>query len=159
MYWYVLQTNRNKERLAQLALGQRNITTYLPRIVQWPAPPVGSAIAPLFPGYLFIRVGLDDCARVGWTPGVKAFVTFGGGPATIDERAIEFLREREGADGLIHCEPLPAMQEVRIINGPFRGLTAVVERCLPARERVRVLLQLLSRETAVELPARWVRQA
>src|SRR5262249_28677132 len=120
--WYVLQTNRNKERLAQAALAQRGLTTYLPRIVQWPAPAVASAAAPLFPCYLFPQLNLDDGARVSWTPGVRAFVPFGGGPATIDASAIEFLREREGADGLIHCEPLPAAQEVRIINGPFRGL-------------------------------------
>ena len=157
--WYVLQTNRNRERLAQLALGQRGITCYLPRIVQWPAPAVGSPVGPLFPGYLFVHMNLDDSARVSWTPGVKAFVSFGGGPAAIDARAIEFLRARERADGLIHCEPLPATQEVRIVNGPFRGLTAVVECRLPARERVRVLMQMLRSETRVELPARWVRQA
>jgi transcriptional antiterminator RfaH len=157
--WYVLQTNRNKERLAQAALGQRGITSYLPRIVQWPAPAVGSPIAPLFPGYLFVHLKLEDCARVSWTPGVRAFVNFGGGPASIDGSAIEFLRGREAADGLIHCEPLPASQQVRIINGPFRGLTAVIERCLPARERVRVLIQILRTDTPLELPARWVRQA
>jgi transcription antitermination factor NusG len=157
--WYVLQTNRNKERLAQNALGQRGVASYLPRIVQWPAPAVGSPVAPLFPGYLFVRLAVTDCARVSWTPGVRAFVNFGGEPARLDAAAIEFLRGREGADGLIRCEPLPAAQEVRIVSGPFRGLTAVVERRLPARERVRVLLHLLSRDTAVELPSRWVRQA
>jgi transcriptional antiterminator RfaH len=157
--WYVLQTNRNKERLAQLALGQRGITTYLPRIVQWPAPAVGSAVGPLFPGYLFLHVSLDDCARVSWTPGVKSFVEFGGGPVSIDAGAIEFLRGRETADGLIHFDPLPATREVRIVNGPFRGLTAIVERCLPAHERVRVLMHMLRSDTPVELPARWVRQA
>jgi transcription antitermination factor NusG len=157
--WYVLQTNRNRERLAQLALGQRGITSYLPRIVQWPAPAVGSPVGPLFPGYLFVHMTLDDSARVSWTPGVKAFVNFGGGPVAIDASAIEFLRQREGVDGLIQQEPLPEAQEVRIVNGPFRGLTAVVERRLPARERVRVLMQILRTNTPVELPARWVRQA
>lgn len=157
--WYVLQTNRNKERLAQLALGQRGLTTYLPRIVQWPRPAVGSAIAPMFPGYLFIHLALDDCARTSWTPGVKAFVSFGGGPVPIGPSAIAFLREREGPDGLIRCgEPLPGEAEVRIVNGPFRGLTAVVQQHLPARERVRVLMQILLRDTSVELPERWVRR-
>lgn len=157
--WYVLQTNRNKERLAQLALGQRGLTTYLPRIMQWPAPAVGSAVGPLFPGYLFVRLTDADCARVAWTPGVRTFVNFGAGAASLDASAIEFLRSREDAGGLIRCEALPEAQEVRIINGPFRGLTAVVERRMPARERVRVLIEILSRDTPVELPARWVRQA
>jgi transcriptional antiterminator RfaH len=158
--WYVLQTNRNKERLAQLALGQRGIITYLPRILQWPRPAVGSAIAPMFPCYLFVHLGLDDCARTGWTPGVKAFVSFGGGPVPIEASAIDFLRAREGPDGLIRCgEPVFGETEVRIVDGPFRGLTAVIQQHLPARERVRVLMQILQRETPVELPARWVRRA
>lgn len=158
--WYVLQTNRNKERVAQVALAQRGITTYLPRIVQWPRPPVGSAIVPLFPGYLFVQLAVEQCARVSWTPGVKAFVSFGGAPAALDAQVIAFLREREGADGLIVCgEPLPAARAVRIVRGPFRGLCAVVERALPALERVRVLMQLLERDTPVELPAAWVREA
>ena len=141
-------------------LAQRGITTYLPRFVHWPRPPVGSAIMPLFPGYLFVRLAHEQCARVGWTPGVKAFVSFGGTPAALDAQVIDFLRQREGADGLIVCgEPSGAARAVRIVHGPFRGLHAVVERRLPALERVRVLMQLLERDTPVELPAAWVREA
>jgi transcriptional antiterminator RfaH len=157
--WYVLQTNRNRERLAEAALGQRGIVSYVPRIVQWPAPVVGSPIQPLFPGYLFAQMTTDACARASWTPGVKAFLTFGGGPVSIGADVIEFLHAREAADGLIHFEPTEQPQEVRIVNGPFRGLTAVIERRLPARERVRVLMQFLRSDTPVELPERWVRQA
>lgn len=158
--WYVLWTNRNKERLAQLALGQRAVATYLPRLVQWPRPMVGSAVAPMFPGYLFVQLDPERCGDVTWTPGVKAFVSFGNGPVPIAETVIQFLRHREGPDGLIRCgEPIPGKSEVRIINGPFRGLTAVLEQNLPARDRVRVLMDLLQRTTAVELPARWVRLA
>jgi len=158
--WYVLQTNRNKERLAQAALAQRGVGSYLPRIEQWPRPAVGSAVAPMFPGYLFVTLTLDACARVAWTPGVKGFVSFGSGPAAVDAAAIDFLRGREGPDGVIHCgDPLAGAHAVRIVDGPFRGLTAVIERRLPARERVRVLLQILRAETPVEIPERWVRQA
>jgi len=156
--WYVLQTNRNKERLAQVALAQRGVRSYLPRIAQWPRPAVGSAIAPMFPCYLFVHLDLTCCAAVGWTPGVKSFVSFGGGPVPLDAAVIDFLRQREGADGLIHCgEPVPGVSDVRIVNGPLRGLTAVLERHMPARERVRVLVDILQRQTPVELPERWVR--
>jgi transcriptional antiterminator RfaH len=159
--WYVLQTNRYKEEFARVSLERRDIATYLPRIVQWPRPAVGSAIAPMFPGYLFARVSLlDDFSRFSWTPGVKAFVSFGDGPASIDDSAIEFLKRREGADGLIRCgTAFDDGGEVRIVNGPFRGLTGIVERRLPARERVCVLMELLHRQTRVELPERWIRQA
>lgn len=158
--WYVLRTNRDRERLAQVALAQRGITSYLPRLVQWPRPAVGSAIAPMFPGYLFVSFDADRFALVGWTPGVKSFVSFGDGPVPIDATVIGYLREREGADGLIRCgQPVPGESEVRIVNGPFRGLTAILEQHLPAHDRVRVLMDLLQRQTSVELPARWVRLA
>jgi transcriptional antiterminator RfaH len=160
MAWYVVQTNRNKERLAQLALGQRRVSSYLPRIVQWPRPAVGSAVGPLFPGYLFVDLQPERCTSVTTTPGVRAFVTFGGLPAAIGADAIEFLRSREGPDGLIRCEERPdTRQQVRIVNGPFRGLTAVIECRMPAQERVRVLMQVLRSDTPVELPERWVRLA
>jgi transcriptional antiterminator RfaH len=159
--WYVIQINRHREHFAQRSLSDLGITTYLPRIVQWPRPAVGSAIAPMFPGYLFARISqMQDFSRVGWTPGVKAFISFGEGPVPIDASAIDFLREREGPDGLIHCgSPINGGSEVRIVNGPFRGLTGIVERFLPARERVCVLMDLLQRRTLVELPERWLRQA
>lgn len=156
--WYVLQSKRHKERLAQHSLGNRGIRTYLPWIIQWPRPAVGSAVVPMFPGYLFAQLVLpDDFSLVSWTPGVKAFVAFGGGAVPIDSTVITFLQDREGADGLIRCgNSSTDGSEVRITNGPFRGLTAVIEQRLPARERVRVLIHFLQRETPVELPEGWV---
>lgn len=158
--WYVVQTNRNKERLAQVALQQRGVASYLPRIRQWPPPAVGSAVAPLFPGYLFVTLAGAGSTVVTRTPGVRSFVAFGGAAATIGDEAIAFLRSREGADGLIRTAPAAdAPQHVRIVHGPFRGLTAVVECRMPAQERVRVLMQILRCDTPVELPERWVRSA
>ncbi len=159
--WYVLQTQRHRERVAQVFLAAGDVLTYLPRIVQWPRPAVGSAVAPIFPGYLFVQAALtDDFTRIERTPGVKEFVRFGAQPATLDETVIAFLRSREEADGLIHCdEGVREGAEVRITHGPFRGLTAIVEQRLPARERICVLMNLLQRETRVQLPEKWVRQA
>ncbi len=159
--WYVLQTQRHRERVAQVVLAEHEVPSYLPRILQWPRPAVGSAIAPMFPGYLFVlATWANDFGRIERTPGVKEFVRFGNEPATVDERVIAFLRSREGADGLIHCEAgVQEGTEVRITHGPFRGLTAIVEQRLPARERICVLMNLLQRETRVQLPEKWVRQA
>lgn len=160
--WYVLQTKRHRERVAHLHLQAAGIMSYLPRTIEWPRPAVGSPIGPLFPGYLFAQMGLTSgFLQALWTPGVKAFVSFGDVPATVDAHAIAFLRSREGPDGLIRSRrsEAPEGNEVRIVRGPFRGLTAVVEERLPARERVRVLLELLQRRTPVELPEQWIRLA
>ena len=159
--WYVVQTKRHREHVAQRILGERGTPSYLPRIVQWPRPAVGSEIGPMFPGYLFVQVDLPhDFYQVMWTPGVKSFVAFGDLPAPLDPAVIQFLRDREGPDHVIRCgEGVSMNSRVLIVNGPFRGLTAIVEQRLPARERVRVLMHVLQRETRVELPERWLRQA
>ena len=155
--WYVLDSKRHREQNVQAFLTRRGFESYVPRIVQWPRPAIGSAIGAMFPGYVFVRAALPtEHYRVVWTPGVKAFVTFGEAPAAVDAGVIDFLRSRESADGVVR----PAERsEVRIITGPFRGLTAILEQRLAARDRVRVLMHLLQRETSVELPDRWVCQA
>jgi len=43
-------------------------------------------------------------------------------------------------------------EEVQVVEGPFRGIRAVVTRVMPARERVTVLLELLGMEREVEVP-------
>ena len=157
--WYVIETKRHREQVAGAFLAQHGIASYLPRMVQSPPPPVGSEIVPLFPGYLFVRVALtNDFHRVMRTVGVKTFVSFGGSPVPVNERVITVLRNREGSDGLIrYGSPRGEKREVRIVDGPFRGWTALLEQPLAASDRVRVLMDLLHRETAVELPAKWVR--
>jgi transcriptional antiterminator RfaH len=158
--WYVVETQRHREPVARAILAERGIASYLPFVAQWPRPAVGAATAPLFPGYLFVHAALDaDAHRIMRTNGVKTFVSFGGAPVPIDDVVIEFLRGREGPDGLVRCgEPTLDGAEVRIVQGPFRGFTAVVTERLPARERVRVLMEILRRQTHVELPERWVRR-
>ena len=158
--WYVVQTKRHRERVAQSFLAERKVTSYLPQIVEWPKPAVGSAIAPMFPCYLFVHTVLaEQFTQIVWSHGVKTFVTFGGAPVPLDDSIIDFLRAREGPDGLIRCnEGVRESSEVRIVHGPFRGLTAIVEERLPARERVCVLMELMQRATRVELPENWVRQ-
>jgi len=159
--WYVATTKRHCEEIARLRLAERGIESYLPLTVEWPPPAVGRPIQPLFPGYLLVLAALpDDFYRVIWAPGVKAFVVFGEGPTPLDNRCIEFLRARESPDGLIRCaEGTEGGMTVRVLHGPLSGLAAVVRRRVPARERVLVLLNLLQRETVVELPERWVKRA
>ncbi len=93
------------------------------------------------------------------TPGVVDLVVFGGEPARLDDGVIDFLRSREEPDGIINACPLPSGSAVRITDGPWRGLVAILERRVSARERVLVLLDILQRQTLVEMPETWVRLA
>jgi transcriptional antiterminator RfaH len=158
--WYVIRTKRYKERAAQLAFERQSLATYLPLLLLWPRPVVGPAVVAMFPGYLFLRAMMPaDFHRVSRTRNVVALVTFAGEPAPVAEHIVDTLRQCEAPDGVIRSAPAEPGDRVRIIGGPLRGLAAVIEQRLPARERVRVLLDLLQRETRVEMPDQWIRQA
>jgi transcriptional antiterminator RfaH len=67
---------------------------------------------------------------------------------------VEGLREKFGAEE-IHVITTPELlpgKQVKITAGAFFGLEAVVTQVLPAKERVKVLLEFLGRMTETELP-------
>jgi hypothetical protein len=81
-------------------------------------------------------------------------VHFGTHYPAIPAEMIEELRARIGPkETLEHPTEFVPGDSVRVQNGPFAGLEAVVQRPMPARQRVRVLLSVLGRQTAVELDA------
>src|SRR5262249_31093475 len=140
-------------------LEQDGFSAYLPLLRQWPPPAVGSEVGAMFPGYVFVRAAAGTFHRVNRTAGVRGFVTFGGEPAHLDESVVDFLRAQEGPDGVTRAVPPAPGREVLITDGPLRGLVAILEQRLTGRQRVLVLLEMLQRQTRVEMPERWVRLA
>lgn len=159
--WYVARTRRHRERMVQGQLRRHGLSTYLPLLHQSPPPAVGPEIGAMFPCYVFVQASMPaDFYRITHTPGVHSLVSFSDAePAPLDACVIEFLRSREGGDGVIRTNGLAPGGRVRVVEGPLRGFDAVIERRLTARQRVRVLLDMLQRRTRVELPETWVRQA
>ena len=157
--WHVVTAHRHREAVVSAQLAELGFETYLPLLRQWPRPAVGSEVGPLFPGYVFVRASQPHLHRIARTPGVSGLVAFGGEPARLDDAAIDFLHGREEGDGIINARPLSPGSAVRIADGPWQGLVAILERRLSGRERVLVLLDVLQRQTRVELPETWVRLA
>jgi transcription antitermination factor NusG len=160
--WYVLKTKRHGERRATLHLHSKGISTYLPRTREWPRPAVGSDITPLFPGYLFAYLDLDrDYRSACWSPGVHEFVRLSAdAPAELPAQVIEFLKSREGPDGLIHCgDGEKDQRRVRLARGPLKDLCGVVTRRLSGRKRVVLLVEFLQHQTRVEVPESWLKTA
>jgi transcription antitermination factor NusG len=155
----VVHAKRHKERAVQVNLQRSGISAYLPLLRQWPRPAVGGDVGPMFPGYVFCQPGPSQLSTVAGCIGVLHLVRFGDGPARVGPEVVAYLRARAGADGIIQVNPVVAGREVTIIDGPLRGLAAVVERRLTARQRVLVLMHILHRQTRVELPERWLRLA
>lgn len=159
MLWFVAQTSRYREQAVELRFVQLGFETYVPLFRPWPRPPIGRDVSVMFPGYVFVNAPPRDLYRVDHTPGVRGVVAFAGEAARVDPEVLAFLRAREGADGVISAAPLNPGKAVRIVAGPLQGLEAVIEMRLSGRERIRVLLEILHRQTRVELPERWVRPA
>ena len=157
--WRVVTARRHREAVARLRLAERGLETYLPLLRRWPRPPVGLDVGPLFPGYVFVRAGRVHFHQITRTPGVGGLVVFGGEPARLDDAVIDFLRSREEPDGIITPCPLPSGDAVRITDGSWRGLAAILDRRVSARERVLVLLDILQCQARVEMPEPWVRLA
>jgi transcription antitermination factor NusG len=84
--------------------------------------------------------------------GVTKVVGFGGQPAVVGEGIIEELREFARDNEVVEIAPqvVPG-DEVTVLDGPFKGLRAVVTRIMPAKERVAVLLDLLGTQREVEV--------
>ena len=109
----------------------------------------------LFPGYLFARfVYAEMHRRVEASPGVRGSVRFGELVTSLHQAAIAALQARAGAEEVVTVDSsMEVGQSVHIAEGPFQGLEVVVTRLLPAKERVRVLLEFLGRSTETEVSA------
>lgn len=147
--WFALRTKPKKEEFAVLQLERRGVHCYLPWVLEYRR----EQVAPLFPGYLFVRIDLlSQYHRVIWTPGVRLFVAFGDVPAVVPESVIQLIRSSAGPDGVIRprCALRPG-DRVEITGGPLAGLVAVIEQPCSERGRVKVLLDFLRHGATVEL--------
>ena len=158
-YWYALHSHPNKEELLWQQLMAREIECFYPRIPANPVNPRARKIKAYFPGYLFVDADLNTMglSSFQWMPYATGLIMFGGEPAVVPEALIHTLRQRVDeitrAGGLVLDEVKPG-ERVVIQDGPFAGYEAIFDMRLAGKERVRVLLQMLTRRTVpVELSA------
>jgi len=106
---------------------------------------------PLFPGYLFCRLDLQNRLPVLITPGVTQIVGYGRVPAEVDEAEIASLQTMI-ASGL-PSRPWPFLQAgdlVEIEQGPLRGLRGILLE-MRGTNRMVLSISLLKRSVAVEI--------
>ena len=157
LQWYVVRTKVRREHYAEWQLARRGVRTFLPRICEPSRVGIHPVVAPLFPGYLLVQIDLEtQYFDVVWTPGVNKFVAFGSAPCSLEETVVEYLRARAGTDGIIRAFPVfREGDRVRVKYGPFAGLEGFIESS-SGRGRVRILMELLRRQTRVELPQQFL---
>lgn len=147
--WYALHVKPHKERIVTEHLLANQIETFYPFVNVQPQNPRAAKRRPFFPGYLFVRVDLEQLGQnaLRWTPGVHGLVQFGDNPAIVPERFIQELKKRLiqiQAQGSLPPDGIKQGERVRIIHGPLAGYEAIFDRQLDGQERVRVLLAFLS---------------
>lgn len=156
-YWFVIRCKPRRESQAAEALAARKLSVYLPLVLE-PAAGGKEAKHPLFPGYLFVRCQLARHYRlVTYCPGVASFLRFGERFAALEEHLVQFFKNREVA-GVIPLReavrPVTRGTRARVISGPFRGLEGIVDRYIPARQRVRLMLTTLAASKVIEVDRR-----
>ena len=157
--WYVVYSKPHKEEQAQFHLRMKNLDVFFPRLDLVRVAEKRKRIIPLFPNYLFVRIHLPtEFHYVSWSPGVKRIVSFGERPIPLDERVVDFLRQQTDPEGVIKaCSQLRPGQEVEIRGGPFDGLIAIIQDPPDAKGRVKILLNLLSRQISVKLGVEFIK--
>ncbi|MEN9574414.1 MAG: hypothetical protein RL514_2269 [Verrucomicrobiota bacterium] len=106
----------------------------------------------MFPNYLFARFELRDLRLIQAANGVAGVVHFGDYFPPVAEEIIAELRTAlDDSDLKVFPDAVQPGDEVVIADGTFMGITAVVQRLLPAKDRVRVLLEFLGRPVETEI--------
>ena len=116
----------------------------------------------IFPGYMLIRMSLDDDSwfAVRNTHGVTGFVGNGNKPNPLTRREVEkLLGKGEVADKEAPVEEKVLLsdvgynvgQQVRVTNGPFTDFSGEISEIDAERAKIKVMVDIFGRETPVEL--------
>jgi len=114
----------------------------------------------VFPGYLLVRMDLDDHAWyvVRNTPGVTGFVGSGAKPTPLSKKEVEDILgtgvKEEGAQAEKKVRPrleYEVAEQVRVVTGPFADFNGVISEIDVDRSKLKVLVNIFGRETPVEL--------
>jgi transcriptional antiterminator RfaH len=156
--WFCLKAEPKREHLAATALRRRfEIECLSPRLRFRKLTQRGPVwfVEAMFPGYLFAKFVYSTQHRaVESSHGVRGIVRFGDRLATLPEEIIAAFQSKAGVDEVVTIDSsLKIGQPVHIVEGPFQGLEVVITQLLPAKERVRVLLDFLGRSLEMEVPA------
>lgn len=156
MHWYLVHTKPRQESCALENLQRQGYQCYLPTLASEKIRRGALTVKdePLFPRYLFIRLGCDESAQ-SWAPirstkGVSRLVSFGTEPAKVSDSLVEALRAQAAS---YHAEPerlFKPGERVCLTEAPFAGIEGICQMAEGER-RVMVLIELLSKQVRVQV--------
>ena len=151
--WYALQLRSRWESSTAALLSCKGYQTFLPTYKNATRGSSRSkeVQSPLFPGYLFVRIALEQRLRVLQVPSVVEMVSFSGRPAPVPDIEIESLRQAlQSKRPATPYSYINAGQRMRVRSGPLAGLEGIVLR-EKSQWRLVLSVDLIRQAVAVEL--------
>ncbi|MEL6344547.1 MAG: transcription termination/antitermination protein NusG [Myxococcota bacterium] len=169
MAWYVVHTYSGYENKAKLALEDAirryaleskfgEILVPTEKVVEVKDGKKKTNTRKVFPGYIFVQMMIDNETWhvVKTTPKITGFIGGSRNPPPITEEEIKrIIGEPESEDAGTEAPKVEINfargDEVNIIDGPFASMKGRVEEVNEARGKLRVMVSIFGRPTAVEL--------
>jgi transcriptional antiterminator RfaH len=152
--WYSLQSQPKRERIATICLHMlKGVIVFFPRVKRPTLQGLSWVTEAMFPNYLFAHFELTEMDRkVRYAHGVSGIVPFGDRYPTIEDHALERLRDLTGVAEIRELShELSKGDQVKIVDGAFFGLEAVITKILPTKQRMGVLMDFLGRKMEAEV--------
>jgi transcriptional antiterminator RfaH len=160
--WYVVYTKPRQETRALENLCNQGFDCFLPTFIaeRLRAGHRVEVLEALFPRYLFVylKAGSSNWSAIRSTRGVARLVEFGGAAARVSSALIAALAEHPAQQKAL----FEVGEQLKVIDGPFVGIVAELLRLYETPDgeaRVMVLMDILTKQQKISLPASVVRKA
>jgi len=151
--WFAVTVRPQHEKAVVEQLESKALESYVPlyRAKHSWSDRVKAVELPLFPRYVFCRIGSGERPKVLTTAGVTSIVAFSGKPCPVPDEEIAAVKTMVGSGFQVKVWPsLGVGQRIRIREGAMTGLEGILVR-EKTGYRIVVNLELLNRGVAVEV--------
>lgn len=164
--WYVVHTYSGFEAKAKKALEEKVKTLGKEGVITEVLIPSESVVEmkkgvkkttnrKIFPGYILVRMELDDETWhiIKSVPKVTGFVGGTKNPPVVPDEEVQRIT-KQISEGTLRPKPKVTFEKgesVRVVDGPFTNFNGIVDDVKPEKGKVKVLVSIFGRSTPVEL--------
>jgi transcription antitermination factor NusG len=151
--WWALYTRHQHEKTVADMLSVKGFEVLLPlydSVRRWKDRRKVLSL-PLFPGYVFVRGGLERRLQIVSTPGIHMILTHGEKIATIPDHEMDAVRRT--IDAKLRVEPHPFLrcgERVRVKRGALEGIEGILVR-FKGSARLVLSVDMLAKSVGVEM--------
>jgi transcriptional antiterminator NusG len=161
--WYAVWTQSHFEQSVSQQLSAKGFTAFLPEMSVWSKRGGEQRLirVPMFPGYLFVRDGMDKRSYIEILKarGVVRILEDGWTRLTpVPDEVIDSLQQVVAAEvPVFAADHLAQGDRVEVTDGPLSGLEGLFVQDKSAKGRLVLNVELLGRSVAVEVDCTAVR--